>query len=50
MDLTINIENYKLNIRAAGIIEHNGKKQRDALIVAKKFSQLRRNANIVGNG
>ena len=26
------------------------KKQRDALIVAKKLSQLRRNANIVGNG
>ena len=25
MDLTIEIENYKLNIRAAGIIEHNGK-------------------------
>ena len=25
MDLTINVENYKLNIRSAGIIEHNGK-------------------------
>lgn len=25
MDLTIEVENYKLNIRAAGIIEHNGK-------------------------
>ncbi|MCR5147233.1 MAG: NUDIX domain-containing protein [Clostridia bacterium] len=25
MDLTINVEDYKLNIRAAGIIIHNGK-------------------------
>ena len=25
MDLTIDVENYKLNVRAAGIITHNGK-------------------------
>ena len=25
MDLTIDVENYKLNVRAAGIIIHNGK-------------------------
>lgn len=25
MDLTIDVENYKLNIRAAGVIIHNGK-------------------------
>ena len=25
MDLTINVEDYKLNIRAAGVIIHNGK-------------------------
>ena len=34
MDLTINIENYKLNIRAAGIIEHNGK-----ILVHKEISK-----------
>ena len=34
MDLTINVENYKLNIRAAGIIEHNGK-----ILVHKEISK-----------
>ena len=34
MDLTIEVENYKLNIRAAGIIEHNGK-----ILVHKEISK-----------
>lgn len=25
MDITINVEDYKLNVRAAGVIIHNGK-------------------------